>query len=184
MSRVPAPLLGQTAPSSVFRHAGGFGFQAESSSAKVSLHYSVIGEMRLLSRGTAMLRGPHGSCQGVPRAASPSCPQQTGTDLSAGPAWAVPRRPDVPIGSCSWFLQPRVSQYLFLPFTVFLGCCCTWESLSWLKHGPGAGAGWRTDPDLVLFPFVPLKEPADAAAGRCPGSPACPEPMAPLRSRG
>lgn len=150
------------------RCVGRFYFQAESSTAKVSLHYSVNREMRLPSTGTAMLGGLHGSCQGVPRAASPSCPQQTGQagetlplparpDLRAGPACAMPRWPDVAIGSCSWFLQPRVSQYLFLPFTVFSGCCCTPEPFRWLKHGLGAGAGRRRDPDLVLFPFVPLK---------------------------
>lgn len=48
-------------PQAVFS-VGGVYFQAERSPAKVSFHYSVNGEMRLRSRGTAMLRGPHGSC--------------------------------------------------------------------------------------------------------------------------
>lgn len=87
----------QAAFSRSLRCVGGFYVRAESSAAKVSLHYSVNGEMRLPSRGTAMLRGPHGSCQGVPRAEPPSCPQQTG---QAGEMLPPPARPDLRAGPC------------------------------------------------------------------------------------
>ena len=60
------------------RCVGRFYFQAESSTAKVSLHYSVNREMRLPSRGTAVLGGPHGSCQGVPGQHPPPAPSERG----------------------------------------------------------------------------------------------------------
>jgi len=137
-----------------------FYFQAGSCTAKVSLHYSVNREMRLPSRGTAMLRGLHSSCQGVPRAGPPLPPLADGAGgrdaasarsprAPSAPARARPRWPDVAIGSCSCFLQPRASQYLSLLFTVFPGCRCAREPFTQLKSGPGAGAGWRKDPQLT-----------------------------------
>lgn len=111
---VPAPL--SVRPLSL-RCVGGFYFQAERRTVKVSLHYSANGEMRLRSGGTATLRGPRGSCRGG-----------RGADAAPASASAVPRRvrplrrPDVATGSCSRIPAPPVSQYFFLPSTVFLRC--------------------------------------------------------------